>query len=292
MKKLITLALACVALASCSKENEEGVELNAPVEIKLNAGIEGMARAEITKITGATDVQFVRVDGATPSWTTVTDISTTGSIAESTGTISLTTKQYYPTDGSNANILGFFPVATSITNGVASMTIDGEKDLIYAQPVFGTKGTPMSNLAFNHLLTQFKFVIIRDGATTNTDITNVSVKLENMNTTCDLALANGTLSNWGTPTFSSEAISTGTASTTASTPTAGIMLEPNLSSINVTVSATGYTSTIVPIAGTDDNSFKAGKAYTITLTFKGTEIPPTATITEWGTGTATGGDVK
>ena len=67
MKKLITLALACVALASCSKENEEGVEPNAPVEIKLNAGIEGMARAEITKITGATDVQFVRVDGATPS---------------------------------------------------------------------------------------------------------------------------------------------------------------------------------------------------------------------------------
>ena len=51
MKKLITLALACVALASCSKENEEGVEPNAPVEIKLNAGIEGMARAEITKIT-------------------------------------------------------------------------------------------------------------------------------------------------------------------------------------------------------------------------------------------------
>lgn len=38
MKKLITLALACVALASCSKENEEGVEPNAPVEIKLNAG--------------------------------------------------------------------------------------------------------------------------------------------------------------------------------------------------------------------------------------------------------------
>ena len=173
------------------------------------------------------------------------------------------------------------------------MKITGEEDVIYAGPVAGSKGTPIASaMIFNHKLTQFKFVIQRDNTSTDADITAVSVKIKDAKTTFKLALADGTLSDWATPLSTIQPIADATAKIAASTATTGYMLEPDMSSITLCVSATGYSEQEITINGTDENKFEAGKAYTITLTFKGTEITPSATITEWGDGTGASGDIK
>lgn len=295
MKKLILSVLAIAAMTSCTKSSDEEIDPNAPVEIKLNAGIEALARAEVSQTTGITGngVQFVRINGESPNWTTISAITTTGSIAATTGVITFSTLQYYPTDGSNANIVGFYPKAENITAGVASMKITGEEDVIYASSVSGNKETPIASaMPFNHKLTQFKFVIQRDAASTDTDITNVSVKIKDSKTTFKLALADGELSDWTTPLSTIQPITNATAKTAASTPTDGFMLQPDMSSISLSVSATGYTAQDITINGTDNNKFETGKAYTITLTFKGTEITPSSTIAEWGDGTGADGEIE
>lgn len=293
MKKMIFSLLAIAAMTSCTTTSEDEIDPNAPVEIKLNAGVEALARAEVTLTTGiASGVQFARIDGTTTDWTTISTISLTGSIAATTGTITFNPSQYYPVDGSNTNIVGFYPAATSITDGVASMTITGQEDVIYANPTSGSKGAPMTSIAFNHLLTQFNFAIKREAASTDDDITNVSVTIKDANTTFKLALADGTLSDWNTAVSTIIPITNGTATTTTSTATQKIMLQPKMSSITLTVSADEYDAQDITIQGTDENKFQAGKAYTITLTFKGTGIAPSAAITVWEDGTAGGADVE
>ncbi|WP_303181256.1 fimbrillin family protein [uncultured Butyricimonas sp.] len=293
MKKMIFSLLAIAAMTSCTTTSEDEIDPNAPVEIKLNAGVKALARAEVTQATGIDNgVQFARIDGTTADWTTISTISLIGSIAQNTGGITFSTTQYYPADGSNANIVGFYPAATSITDGVASIKITGEEDVIYAVPVSGNKTSKIDKITFNHLLTQFNFAIARETASTNTDITNVSVTIKEANTKFNLALADGRLSGWNTAISTIKPIENGTATKTASAATQKIMLQPDMPSITLIVSADGYSEQDIIIAGTDEDKFEAGKGYTITLTFKGTGITPSATISEWGTGTAGGGEVK
>lgn len=284
MKKLFTLALALVALSSCSKEQ---VDPNAPVEVKMSAKIVN-TKAAITQGDAVTGVQFARVDGDTPDWTSVDAITLTGDIAGN-GAITLSSAQYYPSTG-NVNFIGYFPAATSFAAGVASMEIDGTNDLIYAKPVAGTKATTEHKMAFEHMLTQFKFIVKKD-ANVNPDVANVSVKIKAANTVFTMAIADGALSAWGTP-IEITAITGGTAATTASTPTEPLMLEPNLTSITLLVSADGYAEKEITINGTDGGKFKQGFAYDITLTFKATSVVPTSTISAWENGTAGGGDIN
>lgn len=283
MKRLFTLALALVALSSCSKEQ---IDPNAPVEVKMNAKVAN-TKAVIAPGDAVADVQFVRLDGDTPNWTSVNTIDLTGSIATD-GEITLSKAQFYPSTG-NVNFIGYFPAAKSFASGVASMEIDGTNDLIYAKPVAGTKATPALVMEFEHLLTQFKFIVKRD-AMVPEDVKNVSVKFKNANTAFTMAIADGVLDAWATP-IEISAITSGVAAETASTPTI-FMLEPNLGSITLTVSADGYVANDIVINGTDGGKFKQGFAYDITLTFKATSVVPTSTISAWQNGTGAGSDIN
>lgn len=293
MKKIIFSMFALAALASCSSEDVLDNSGNEKAEIKLNAGViatkapidsdaSGMPSGDVA------DVQFFRADG-TPDWTTATKL--TGTI-KTDGAINLDgDTQYYPTDGTNANILGFYPAATNITAGVASMTITGNEDVIYAGPQAGSKTTSIGALAFTHKLTQFKFVVKRD-ASLAADVANVSVTIKDAETTFDLALADGTLNNWATAISTIKPISDATASLGGFNQPTGIMLKPGMSSIVVTVEGQGFTPQDVTISGTDNGTFDAGKAYTLTLTFKATGLDGKATIGKWETGTPGGSDIK
>lgn len=293
MKKIIFSMFALAALASCSSEDVLDNSGNEKAEIKLNAGVIATKAPIDSDASGmpsedVANVQFFRTDG-TPDWTVATKL--TGTI-KTDGAINLDGEtQYYPTDGTNANILGFYPAATSTTAGVASMTITGEEDVIYAGPQAGNKTTPIGALAFTHKLTQFKFVVKRD-ASLAADVANVSVTIKDAKTTFDLTLADGTLNNWSTAISTIKPINSATASLTGFEQPTGVMLEPGMSSIVVTVEGQGFNSQDVTITGTDNGTFEAGKAYTLTLTFKATGLDGKATIAKWEDGTSGGADVQ
>lgn len=298
MKKILLAVTAVLAITGCS-QNEDEVIINNdnPVEINLNGGVEATAvsRAAVNPGQALSGIQFVRVDGDEIG--TLSDFNTvkiTGSMKADDGAITFESAQYYPSNGSTkANILGFYPVATSIAAGVATMTITGDEDVLYASAVSGSKKNPIAtSLSFQHKLTQFKFVVKRDGSSTDADIADVNVAIKNVNTVFKMGLVNGALSDWGTPISTITPITNATASVTGTVETAGFMLEPNLTSLVLDVSATGYDSSDVTITGTDGGKFEMGKAYTITLTFKGKSITPSGAIADWTTGTSGGVDIE
>ena len=296
MKKVLFSILTLGALVSCSSEEVLDNAGNDKVEIKLNAGVittkapiesDGSGNPSVK----VDNVQFLRSDG-TADWTTLTSATFTGTI-ETTQVITVAEgkTQYYPIDGTNTNILGFYPAATSIATGKASFTIDGSQDIIYATPVSGSKSSAIGNLQFAHKLTQFKFVLKRDNSGSS-DISNVVVSVKSANSTFDMDLADGTLSTWATPITTIKPIDGGTATIAGSSESQGIMLEPELSSIVLSVSATGFPDQEITIDGTDGGKFETGKAYTLTLTFKAKTIAGEASIANWQEGTAGGSDIN
>lgn len=294
MKKILLATMAVLAMAGCSQNEDAVVVNNDPVEINLNGGIEAMvvSRAAVNKGEALSGIQFVRVNGESiGELTDLSAVAITGSMAATTGIITFAPKQYYPSDGTtNANILAFYPAATSIAAGVATMTIDGTNDVMYTDVVSGSKGTPItSSLSFKHKLTQFKFAIKRDATTTDAEIANVKVAIKDANSVFKMDLKNGNLSEWGTPISTITPILAGT---TGQSESAGFMLQPDLAKLSLIVSATGYGEKTIDITGTDNGIFEVGKAYTITLTFKGTEITPSGAIAEWTPGTAGSADVQ
>lgn len=300
MKKIMLVTMAAMAMASCT-QNDEIFSNDDLVEIKLNGGIETtvVSRAAVNPGNALKDVQFVKVDGDITSDLVkgVNVISTTGDMQAKTeaepGKITFQTTQYYPSTDGKTNIIGFYPAATAVADGVASMSITGAEDVLYAPVVSGKKTDEIkTKLQFGHKLTQFKFVLKRDATSTDADITNVNVAIENANTTFDMNLYNGTLSEWATPISTITPIVNATATLAGTSESAGIMLEPDLTALKLKVSATGYPEEPVSISGTDDGKFAAGSAYTITLTFKGKSITPTGEIADWTPGTAGGADIQ
>lgn len=293
MKNLFLMALGAVAMVSCT-QGEEDLVNDRPVEIRLNANIASSVRpkAVINPGEAVAAVQFARVDGNAPDWTTISAIQLTGDVAAS-GTIAFSALQHYPSNGEAANLLAFYPAAKSVAAGVAAMEISGDEDVMYAAPVSGNKTTPIvDDVQLKHLLTQFTFVVKREAASTPADITDVTIAVSDANTTFNLALTDGTLSNWGTPISTITPVTAGVAGVTASAASTGIMLQPDMTSIALVVSANGYPSQTVTVAGTDGGKFAVGKSYEIALTFKGTAIESTATIEEWLPGTDGSEDIQ
>ncbi len=303
MRKIMLLALAGMALASCTQNydglDELGVNNN-PSEIKLYGGVQVYSSVKSMFNPGdqVSDIQFIKLDGETPSWEGINAATTTGELGTG-GAITFTSPMYYPNNETTATqITAFYPAAKSIAKNIASMEITGDEDVLYAGSVSGTKKTPISSpLTFNHLLTQFKFVIQREAASTGgedaaNDINGVKIAVKGAHTSFTLDLTNGNLSALNDDTGKDiDALTNGTAATTASAPSTPLLLEPGLGSITLIIEANGYTSQTITIEGTTENTFKAGHAYTITLTFKGKEIASNGSISEWTPGTATG-DVK
>lgn len=293
MRNFVLMALGAIAMASCA-QNDENLLNKEPVEIRLNAEIASSVgtRAVINPKDAVTNVQFARIDGETPDWTTIAAIELTGDITANTGVISFATVQHYPSTGNAANLLAYYPAAKSLAAGVASMEITGTQDVMHAAPVSGTKLVPITdNIQLRHLLTQFTFVVKRD-ASTSADVSNVEIAINGANTTFDMALANGALSNWATPVSTIKPMTAGVATLLGSTATSGIMLEPGMSAIELQVSADGYAGQPITINGTDSGQFEAGKSYEITLTFKGSAIEPSAAIDEWTSGTGGSEDIQ
>lgn len=91
------------------------------------------------------------------------------------------------------------------------MKISGDEDVMYAAPVSGTKLVPITDdIQLKHLLTQFTFVVKRD-VSTSADINNVAITISDANTTFNMVLATGTLSDWADPVSIIKPITAGVA---------------------------------------------------------------------------------
>lgn len=297
---MISIAATVAAMTACTSESD-GIDEAQQLAIKLNAGvvqtkavIESDASKHPTK--EITPVYFYRDDetkGVIPTWTSSTNFN--GKIGTD-GTITGFT-QYYASDGKETHIAGLYlgeniTPAPAVTNKSVSFTIDGDQDILFAPTInVGSRNEPANSnvLAFEHKLTQFKFV-----AKTGTNIgaiNGINVNIKNYNTTSTISLVDGTFGTWATPISAKNITLVALANGGASTPSDGIMLEPGLKSITLEVTASDYLTaaqslTINGTDGTTSDSFEAGKSYTITITFKGKEVTASATISPWEEGTA------
>lgn len=298
MKSCFFSAVVMALLASCSgSEVDEVIDNGQPVAINLSGGVQtatAVSRAPITsgsKFT-ATVLGWEAADATPPAytsdakWNSTTEEITASSIA---GKITLTTPQYYQSNGFKTYMKAISPVgtvATSTYTFTAPLT-DGSVDVLVADAVSGDKVTPVGALAFKHALTQFNFEV-KKGEGLGDDVTVTSIQLNDVQLPTGVDLSNNSLKLGAATNIS--ALTSGTTVIGASAASAGapVMVAP--------IAAADLTLDIVTSAGTFDgvkvtttgDDFMAGTSYTITLTFQKKKINTTASVADWVDGTGSG----
>ena len=213
--------------------------------------------------------------------------------------LSFATPQYYPANGNKIYFYAYSPVSGTYTAGSGSTaptvawTITGQQDIMAAQvttgiakAATGTQSQPA--FAFTHKLKQVKFKVVKD-ASFEDNIKLTSLKIIGAKTAARLNLATGVLTCSGSGDLTAYDNATGqtiTATATAvGTGGSPVMFEPG-TSFKVRAVAGGVTYADVTVILSGTNAGQAGVCHEVTLTFKRNEIVPTATITNWTTGTA------
>lgn len=247
---------------------------------------------------GTSAVGFVSKDGSTPA------------------------PKYYPADGSEVYLCGLFPHdAWTEPTTTASATIDGKSDLMSTLQIATTKvdvqqgGTP-ETLEFKHLLTRLNIEMTADDAVALEswgDVTGLTLVKVGKDIPANSAAV--TLSV-GEASFSGEAptqcYTLSDATITADAPVslssdkqnpakAYVLCEPvdaenNDTDYTLSVTTTKNTTPYeIPLElvfdadFTEDKSDTAGQSFTVTLTFKATQIMAKAIVTPWeDAGTSTG----
>lgn len=312
---MISIAATVAAMTACTSESDgiDDLTKDAPVEIKMSAkvlNIETKSEGPIDGIKKAIDnVGFIRKDAtvATESnaeetaksidWATGTT-DYTATIAETSGAMVLTPTPYYPAaEDSYAYLIGYHPNTTKPTKGIVAYTIDGNTDIMYAKTVYGYKKTTDKLApAFNHLLSQLVIKVAGENdAALEAWGTISSISVKSVQKKQNLKLSDGSLTPDDTDnTATSLEIKAqgGTYPTlTTSTTDAGYCMIPPQTTVakillTVTTDKTSRDVEVsIPIGTGDSNrpadTTVAGEAYTITLTFKASEIKSEAKVATW-----------
>lgn len=302
MKKLILSLLAIAAMTSCTKSSEEEVDPNAPVEIKLSAGVlEAQARSAI-ETNAITGISILRKDGTDNKTDWGTSVKTI-KIEDASSNIFDTEKEYYdPNTSIHAYFMGYYPAGTISGNGVDQIITfypvlsDCSTDILYSSEVdLGTKETPTANakLTFKHKLARINFVFVQgEGYPTGDYIKSIKIKsiglpktmkLSDGSLTFDAAVADGieVLKNTDDTKFTIIPAGTSTTATDAA------MIQPEqIIKLDITTNKGTFSDIEVKVGGnsinTTDNKIEAGKQYTITITFSGKAASTTGTVEAWG----------
>ncbi|MDF9829914.1 fimbrillin family protein [Parabacteroides sp. PF5-6] len=218
-------------------------------------------------------------------------------------------------------LVGLYPVTTAtIADGAVAYTIDGKSDIMFAGEEETSKNAETApTLAFTHLLTKLNiFAVTADDATAEAwgDIIELTITERNV---AAITLADGTV-DFGEDTGSisfyditgDEAVSDENALSITVVPeeqeegneveaeviayslvTPIELAQEETYTLLLKTATSGEEAISVPITITpsdEDIDSTAGYYFDITLTFKGTEITATATVTDWvagGTGAGT-----
>ena len=171
---------------------------------------------------------------------------------------------------------------------ILHFTLTGTEDVMWVNPVVGSRTIAASLLKFNHLLTQLRFRIVDDeGNFAGTSITKLS--FNNVNTVSTLNLETGKLGGWGTPSsniilpLSAPVAISGTTDSPLSL-SGEVMLQPGQAMFNMTVTTDNKGAfpsvEIRPTNG--EMNFAAGRSYLVTLKFRDrTPVALSVMVTPW-----------
>ena len=295
MKKSFVFMLGLAVLASCSQDDAANNEsqTDKPVKIELGAGVNTLTRAVIEQdskftagVAGWESKETADYSNAYKWYTTTSEISASASNTS----IKLTTPQYYNADNSIKTYMKAWYPAGEVKEGKVTFTnTDGSVDAMLATAINGSKNDATGkNFTFKHMTTQLKFEVkAGEGLANDTKIKSIKVKGVTLPTGFDLTTDAVT---WDTATKDlsagvKEAVITSEAKA-AGTP---VMIKPFTGkTVKLDIETSNATFTDVTATIDGNSNFEAGKAYTITLTFKQKSVALSATVTAWNTGTGTG----
>ena len=314
MKKLILSLAAVAALASCSQEegNKASEIAQNGTPIAVSAGIETsvVTKAPITG-TAFKDGElnlFRLVAYANATQSAPSDFSTPYFNNSGKGDVNVNSKQgsdskyqllpdpaqYYPSNGNYLYFYAFAPGGNGWTftpnasAPTATITIDGTQDIMWASDTKGIKkmqGTQdQPALNFTHKLMQVTFKAQADASFTGSDkVTKLTIKGIGRKVTLNPITGTVTFGSEDLDAYSDE---TGVAiETSAKDIVSGVMFQPSKKITLDITTANGNTYQGVEVDFGTDQTDKKGYSYEVTLNFKQTMIVPTASITEWKTGT-------
>ena len=226
--------------------------------------------------------------------------------SDADGKLSFTNTQYYPADAEKLYFYAYSPVSTSgIIAGTASAvptvawTIDGTQDIMYANVVSGigkvSAGTtqPQPEFSFNHLLKQVRFKLVK-GEGFGDGIYASSVKITNCRTRASLNLITGALTFTGSAD-QSIGFSGNYAIQKSGVEIGSLLCQAGENDLDIEIVAAGVTyktSVTLTSSNTDIPAGGAGVSHLVTLTFIGTQIVPSATITDWVDAGETSGTIQ
>lgn len=225
--------------------------------------------------------------------------------SDAEGGLSFTNTQYYPADAEKLYFYAYSPVSTGYSAGTASAapavawTIDGTQDIMYAKAAEGigkvSAGTtqPQPEFSFNHLLKQVRFKLVK-GEGFGDGIYASSVKITNSRTRASLNLITGALTFTGNAD-QSIGFSGNYAIQKSGVEIGSLLCQAGETGLDIEIVAAGVTyktSVTLKSTSTDITAGGAGVSHLVTLTFIGTQIVPSATITDWVDAGETSGTIQ
>lgn len=277
---LLCYCSLCV-LSSCIKEDSAKEIASAKITLGVNAD-----EYETRAINTLSDLEKIGdqigIYGVT-NWSepaVMQNVRTTG-VSAQTGMLYWEGSYYYPYH-QQVRFYSYYPYAAKGEEGdnymeepagsspILHFTITGKEDLMYADPVVGSDNSPPASLAYNHLLTQFHFVLIDEGDFSETKIKRITFMAVKTHST--LHIENGELGDWSRYQSiifpSSYPIQiTGTEDSPQVIP-GNIILQPGLKKMYIEIETTDKgTFSAVSITPLDESVFAAGRSYEITLKF-------------------------
>lgn len=289
MKKTMILAAAAVfTMVSCVKERI-GVENGTQPAIVLGSSVSTIATrgpvdSDYTTLTAG-------VVGYTGSATVAAPTFIQDPITFTNGLSTTVTGQYYPSDGSAVKFVGYAPAGAALAAGIATFAIDGTQDVMYAPEVSGTKAvTTAPNLAFVHKLTQLQFQVAAQDAAAIAAWGNVTkIEVLGRENSIALNLATGAAAASGSAVFTAFTGSQALTTTLAGAGE-GTMIYP-LSSAALSLKVYTANNTAGQPIDLTSQTFAAGNAYKVNLTFKAAAVTLTATVTDWIDGSSVSQDI-
>lgn len=299
MKRILLSLLALGAMTSCA--NQEMAENPQPqdlVPIDLHSGVEAVTRAEIAEIDGpitteAFEFGIAGWEAATADYSQATTWAATASTNAGQKIDWAVGKQpYYNADNTiKTHMLAWYPHGTLADKAVTFTESTGKTDVMVASSV-GSKDTKATSLTFEHKTTQFVFMVkAGTGLAATTKIESITIKDAGLATGFTFSAA-GAVVTYATKNFAIPNIAADQVIGTAEAQAGDMaMLAPvNAKTFLIDVVTSDGTFSDVTVTSKDD-TFLAGKAYTITLTFN-QKVDVSSSVSAWGTGGEGDGTVE
>ena len=207
MTKFFALALLAGAMVSCSSEDATPSTPTDKVAAQFNGGIYVRTRAVGSSWSANDKIGiFMTKAGESLAAANISEgidnvpYQTDGGLAFSP--VSGGKTVYFPIEG-NVDFYSYYPQTTindyKVALNVADQTSQEAIDFMYAKATGCNKVTPQVELSFSHQLANLILDIQPGDGLQHEDLVNLTIKVKNQNTTATYNLADGTLSDEGTP---------------------------------------------------------------------------------------------